>query len=341
VSASGPPIDHDRFFKELLSTFFLEFLDLFFPKLASSIDRESLEFLNQELYVNQLDGEQYRADLIAKARYLHQHDAFFLVHVEHQSTAPPDFNRRFCQYFYSIFDRHGVPVFPIVIYSHNKPRKKQPDRFLIDFPGRRVLAFHYSVVQLNRLPWRRFVNSLNPVASALMSKMKIAPRDRPRVKLECIRLLVTLKLNPAKMRLIGRFVDAYLRLNPEEDRRFFRALDESGMPPEQEKVMLDYVTSWEEKGIEKGIQQGIEQGIEQGRQQGIREVLLDLLATRFGALDPALVAKVHAVTSVEDLRRLTHQALTATSLAELDLPAEPQVKPRPKRTRKTATSRAR
>ena len=45
----GPPpagrvlaVDHDRLFKELLTTFFFEFLDLFFPRLAAQIDRESI-----------------------------------------------------------------------------------------------------------------------------------------------------------------------------------------------------------------------------------------------------------------------------------------------------------
>ena len=35
--------------------------------------------------------------------------------------------------------------------------------------------------------------------------------ERPRVKLECLRLLATLRLNPARMRLISGFVDTYLR----------------------------------------------------------------------------------------------------------------------------------
>jgi hypothetical protein len=30
-------IDHDRLFKELLSTFFIEFLELFIPEVASTI----------------------------------------------------------------------------------------------------------------------------------------------------------------------------------------------------------------------------------------------------------------------------------------------------------------
>lgn len=46
-----------------------------------------------------------------------------------------------------------------------------------------VLQFEYAAIQLNRLPWRRFVGHSNPVAIALMAKMKMAPADRPKVKL--------------------------------------------------------------------------------------------------------------------------------------------------------------
>jgi hypothetical protein len=61
-----------------------------------------------------------------------------------------------------------------------------------------VLEFRFHAIQLNRLNWRDYIDRPNPVAAALMSKMKIAKRDRPNVKAECLRLLVTLKLDPAK-----------------------------------------------------------------------------------------------------------------------------------------------
>jgi hypothetical protein len=56
----------------------------------------------------------------------------------------------------------------------------------------------------NRLNWLDFVRKPNPVASALMTKMRIAPGDRPRVKLECLRMLATLKLDKARATLMVR-----------------------------------------------------------------------------------------------------------------------------------------
>jgi predicted transposase/invertase (TIGR01784 family) len=86
-----------------------------------------------------------------------------------------------------------------------------------------------------------------------MAKMPIALPDRPRVKAECLRLLVTLKLDPAKTRLISKSVDTYLRLNVKEDQVFQAEIDKMGLGPKEE--IMAVMTSWEEKGMEKGIEQ--------------------------------------------------------------------------------------
>ena len=43
-------MDHDRLFKELLTTFFLDFLEVFCPELAKYLDQGSLEFLDKEVF---------------------------------------------------------------------------------------------------------------------------------------------------------------------------------------------------------------------------------------------------------------------------------------------------
>ena len=53
-----------------------------------------------------------------------------------------------------------------------------------------------------------------------MAKMKIPQAERPKVKLECLRLLATLRLDPARTQLISGFVDVYLRLNQMEQQQF-------------------------------------------------------------------------------------------------------------------------
>jgi hypothetical protein len=157
-TAEQERLRHDQCFKELISTFFLEFLELFVPELAALVEPDSVRFLQQEYFTDVLAGE------------------------------------------------------------------------------------------------KKIIDQPNPVAAALMSKMKITPEDRPKVKAECLRLLVTLKLDPAKMSLVSKFVDTYLQLDREEEKTFQAEVDR--MDIAQKEEIMQVTTSWERKGIEQGKLEG-------------------------------------------------------------------------------------
>ena len=170
-------IPHDRLFKELLGTFLYQFLQLFQP------------------------------------------ESFFLIHLEHeaQNREPKLFPRRMLQYTLHLHDNTGWDVYPIAVLSYSKPKRKLTDRFRIRCAGFEALSFRYRAIQLNRMNWRDYSRTPNPVAAALMSRMGIERQDRPLVKLACLRLLGQLGLPPAQARLIGRFFENYLRLEPAEE----------------------------------------------------------------------------------------------------------------------------
>src|SRR5215831_18893988 len=65
--------DHDRLFKELISTFFLGFMELFLPEVRAYIEDGSLEFLDKEIFTDVTSGERHEADLVAKLRFK-EHD---------------------------------------------------------------------------------------------------------------------------------------------------------------------------------------------------------------------------------------------------------------------------
>lgn len=288
-------------FKELLSTFFVEFLELFLPEVLQYLAPESLEFLDKELFTDVTAGERQEADLVVKARFQEQ-DAFFLVHVENQSQAQAEFGRRMFNYFARLYEKYQLPVYPVVVFSYDAPQRQEPNLHQVAFPDCVVLEFHYRVIQLNRLNWRDFVRQPNPVASALMAKMQMAPEERPRVKLECLRLLATLRLDPARMQLISGFVDTYLRFNAEEEQMFQRELDR--IEPEQQERVMQIVTSW----MEQGIEQGLERGLERGRQQEAVSLALRLLNRRLGAVNPKLQSQIQQL-SVEQLENLAEAVL--------------------------------
>ena len=242
-------IDHDQLFKELLTTFFVEFLDLFFPSVLEYLDTDSIHFVDKEVFTDVVRGEKNILDLVALAKFQEQ-DYSFLVHLENQASNAPEFNHRMFRYFCSLFLKYDRPIYPIVIFSYDSPKRLDRNDFAIDFPDRQVLNFNYQIVQLNRLDWHDFLKQKNPIAAALMAKMKIALGDRPKVKAQCLRLMVTLKLDPAKMQLISGFVDTYLRLNSAEEAIFQSEL--SRMKLEEQKRIMQITTSWKEEGRLEG-----------------------------------------------------------------------------------------
>jgi hypothetical protein len=205
--------------------------------------------------------------------------------VENQSYNQADFNQRMFRYFARLHEKYDLPIYPVVVFSYERPQKKAESSYLLEFPDFKVLEFNYQVVQLNQLNWRDFLNQRNPIASALMAKMQIAPEDRPKVKAECLRLLVTLRLDPAKMQLISGFIDTYLNLNESEEQTF---RDEIGtIELEEKEEVMQIVTSWMRTGI----------------QQGQASMVMRLLKHKFGEIDSNIEAQIQKLSSpqLEDL----------------------------------------
>jgi predicted transposase YdaD len=290
-------LDHDRLFKELLSTFFLDFLALFLPEVLTYLDPASLTFLEKEIFTDVTAGERHEADLIVQAQF-RQRPSFFLIHVETQASNQSDFGQRMFRYFARLYEKYNTPVYPIVIFSYDRPKTPAPREFQVSFPDFSVLTFNYRVIQLNQLHWRDFLNQPNPVASALMAKMQIAPADRPKVKAECLRLLVTLKLDPARMQMISGFVDTYLKLTSDEETTF--NLEIGHIESTNQEQVMEIVTSWMERGIEQGLEQGLKTGRQEGRQEGRREgeirILLRLLTIMLGPLPAQTQAQIQGLT---------------------------------------------
>lgn len=161
---------------------------------------------------------------------------------------------------------------------------------------RTVLDFRYVVLQLNRLDWRNFLETTNPVAIALMARMQIALADRWRVKAASLRLLVGARLSGSQRRLLSQFIDVYLRLQGAEEQAF--QAEVATLATAERDAVMELVTSWEQKG----------------RAQGQREVLEIVLAQKFGALPDDITAGLGALSSSQ----LTALTVALPSLATFD-----------------------
>jgi Domain of unknown function (DUF4351) len=299
-------IDHDQLFKQLLTTFFLEFLELFVSEFFAAIDPSSLEILPQEYFTEIEVGERKAMDVIIRVNLLGRPNApassrvSVVVNCEHQSRSEPDFQRRLFFYFAQLHRKYLQPVYPIALFSFDKPYRPEKNSYQVRVPGFQVMDFNFLTIQLNQLDWRTFLTQRNPVAAALMSKMKIDPADRPRVKVECLRMIANLKLDKARTFQLSGFIDNYLQLNPVEEQQFQVEVDTIKLPKERQDVM-EITTSWMEEGIIKGE----------------RALTIRLLTKKVGNLSPELLARVNGL-NLERVEALAEDLLDFKHVGDLE-----------------------
>ena len=299
-------IDHDQLFKQLLTAFFVEFLELFAPEFAGSIEPETIEILPQEYFTDLDQGDRKAMDIVVRFTLRGRPNApasgrvSVVVNCEHQSTSEDNFHRRIFFYFAQLHREYLQPVFPIAIFSFDKPKRAERDAYQVSVPGFQVLNFNFLTIQLNQLNWKDYLKQPNPVAAGLMAKMKIDPADRPRVKVECLRMIAKLNLDRARTFIVSGFIDNYLRLDPVEEAQFQVEVDKIKLVKEQEQVM-EITTSWMEKG----------------RESGERGMVVKILTRKLGNLSPELLARVNGL-NLERVEALGEALLDFTSVGELE-----------------------
>jgi hypothetical protein len=208
-----------------------------------------LRFLSEEVVTDVTEGEKYRIDLLVETR-LKVEDGLIVIHVESQSQYQRTFNERMFIYFGRLYEKYRRKILPIALFSYNT-KEEEPDHFSMDFPFLQVVDFHYLIVQLKKENWRNYIRQDNPAAAALLCKMGYTKREKIEVKMEFLRMLLRLELDPARLTLLTGFFDTYLRINEAEEQK-----------------VIEEVKAMSAKEGEKGKQEGKQEGIQEGMQLG-------------------------------------------------------------------------
>ena len=291
-------IDHDRLFKELLTNFFQEFMEAFFQDASRLLDYDSLEFLTQEVFVDVTTGEKKYIDILVKTRLLGE-EGFVLVHVEPQAKKEKYFARRMFRYFARLFLKYDLRILPIAVLSHGV-KKEEPRSFSISFPFHKVLEFDFLQLHLKRHGWRDYLKKNNPVACALMSCMDYNDEEKVQLKTEFLKMVLRMRLDPARMQLIIGFFDTYARLNLQEEEVVQRNLAEE-LPLEEVKEMTEILTSYHLRGREEGRVQGRVEGREEGSITALQRTLIKQSKRKFGAIGSDLETQIMKSTSIAQL----------------------------------------
>jgi hypothetical protein len=150
--------------------------------------------------------------------------------------------------------------------------------------------------------------SNNPFALVVLAaKRNLQSREdedkRFSFKRELVRLMLEKGYSREEISHVFRFLDGVLALtNLEKEKIIYDEL----MSKEVEKVA--YITNFERLAIEKGEQSGM--------LRDARELVMDALEVKFGAVSEDILDKVQKIQEREVLRQLHRQAILAPSLEE-------------------------
>jgi len=110
------------------------------------------------------------------------------------------------QYHCQLFLRHDLDIIPIAVFSDDaRWREPVPDHFEMTVAGETIIRFHYRLIKLKHLDYREFLGSPNPLAYALMAKMDYTRRERVRLKVDFLRLILASDVDPARKSLLIDF----------------------------------------------------------------------------------------------------------------------------------------
>ena len=290
---------HDQLFKAVLQNCFDDFLKLFYPDVAERLDFATLRFLEKELFTDFPEGRRREADIVAEVKTHDGDPEIVLVHVEVQARPRGDFARRMFQYYATLWLRHAIPIFPIVVYVRGGYGLTE-EVYEQELFGLEQLRFRFASVGLARLDPREYLEE-SPLGAALAALMD---RRRTRAPLalraEMVMRVLRGGLDDARTALLVNVIESYFGVSAAETERY-RELAARKEFQKMEDTELSELT-WASK-IELKAKS---------------DLLLKQLTKKFGPLPDDTPEKVHAI-EYEEIDSYFERILTASSLEEMRL----------------------
>jgi len=295
--------DYDSPWKEIIETFFSQFMAFFFPQAYADIDwSQSYEFLDKELQQVIREAETGRTvvDKLVKVWLNDGAEEWLLIHIEVQSQANRAFAKRMFIYNYRLFDRYEKEIISFAILADNRA-KWHPKEFHYGRWGS-TMQFRFATAKLLDLQtdWAALENNRNPFAIVVMVHLKAQAthhrwQDRLWWKINLLKHLYSRGYERQDVLELLRFIDWVLVLPIELEENF-----QAEIARFEEEQQMTYVTTWERRGLEQGLEQSI----------------IDILELRFEDVSPSLIEQIQSFHDPDQLRALLKEAVLVQSLEE-------------------------
>lgn len=303
---------YDQFFKKLFETFFADLLRLVAPEVSTTLVLERVQFRDKQSFTDWPAGSRREMDLLAEVE-CRDGEPGVLVHVEIESRARPTMPLRLWQYYMQLRLRAGLVVIPILVNLKGGPPGVTVQTRTEGIGGLKIARFEHLCFGVSGCLAEEFLSRPEPLAWGLAALMKSRRWNRAEQKVECLRRIAEARLSGLGPLLLVNCVETYLQLTPDEAAAFEKLRATLGT--EEVKTMQ---LTWADRMIEQGLQQGMQKGLASGL-RSLKDVVLRLLAQRFGPVPARVSRRIEAIEALEPLERIAGEILTARSLDDVQL----------------------
>ncbi|MCS6919452.1 MAG: hypothetical protein NZM28_06750, partial [Fimbriimonadales bacterium] len=335
-------MDYDSPWKEFITVFFRQLIQLILPDLYAMIDwRRKPQFVDTELrrLSPQSETGRLHPDRLARVWLKNGEERGVHIHVEAQSQFTAKMEERVFTYYARGWLELRTDIICIVIYADKNPNWR-PNRYVRELPGTRLdfqfhavklldldeaflteQAKHRNPAALMLLAFRRAMQTEGNVDArfearkqliALMMEYGYTPDQQAQI----LRLLEWVLMLPETLeQQVEEFVEQYKR---ERGTPFVSRLEKRAIAEGLAKGRAEGLAKGRAEGLAKGRAEGRAEGEAKGRTEGqieaLRGAVLRALNRRFGNAAETARPLVESVSKLQTLEALFDAALDAPSL---------------------------
>jgi predicted transposase YdaD len=278
----------DPLLKAAFEELFPYLLRFCFPGADNVFDfRKGFVFLDKELTelfpeLKKHGGSRF-VDMLVKTFLKNGKEEWILVHIEIQGGSTKGFPKRMFQYWYRIYDRYGVDITALAIFTGSK-RQQHPGTFHKTFMGTEII-YRYNAYHIFDHSEAELLAMDNPFALIVLAAQKALLQGKvPEEELANHRLTVARaliqrnKFSHKRIEKLLFFLKNFIYIGNEEiNRKFDKQIEQLTGGKVTTMGIIETIKKIErDEGIEIGREKGIEEGIEKGKQEVIENLIIKL-----------------------------------------------------------------
>ena len=265
--------EFDSPWKKIITTYFREFMEFFFPKAAKEIDWSKKYTSLDKEFAKIARGAETTGMLADKLMQVWRNNGdvtWVTVHIEVQAQRQANFAKRIYRYNYRIYDMYNRPVASFAVLADENPEWRPSDfkkelwgcETHFSFPSAKLLDYRFRIDELEKSD-----NIFALVTAAHLRTLETKKNfdDRMTKKFGMIKNLYRLDLSRQDILNLYAFIEWIMVLPEELDRKLYGQIKKY-----EEEHKMEYVSIAERVGMERGMEHGMERGMERGMEHGMK-----------------------------------------------------------------------